>query len=65
MAQKADNYSVKTQRWPRVMSSTNEHIHREKLDMHAGQFFLGMKFTQNGIHKFGKKEPRRIDRFKT
>ena len=46
------NSQVKSQHWLGVVSSTGEHIHREKLDMHAGQVFLGMKFTQNGVHKF-------------
>ena len=54
-------FLVKNQPWFRVMSSTSEHIHREKLDMHAGQFFLGMKFTQNAVHKFNKSERRRFD----
>ena len=34
---------VETQPWRGVVTSTSEHIHRERLDMHAGQFFLGMK----------------------
>ena len=58
MAHIGINFYVKTQRWLGVMSSTSEHIHREKLDMHAGQFFLGMKFTQNGVHKFKESERR-------
>ena len=58
-------FSVKTQPWLGVMSSTKEHIHREKLDMHAGQFALGMKFTQNGVHKFNKNEHRHVDVFLT
>ena len=33
--------------------------------MHAGQFFLGMNFTQNGVLKFNKNELRRIDRLST
>ena len=50
------NFQVKTQRWLGVMSYTSEHIHREKLDMHAAQFFLGMKFTQNCLHKIDENE---------
>ena len=65
MAPKTINLQVETQRWLGVMSSTSEHIHREKLDMHAGQFFLGMEFTQNGVHKFIKNERRRIDGLQT
>ena len=59
------NFSVKTQRWLGVMSSRSEHIHREKLDMHAGQFSLGMKFIQNVVHKFNKGERQRVDIFAT
>ena len=58
------NSYVKTQQWLGVMSSTGEHIHREKLDMHAGQFFLGMKFTQNSVHEFGKGEQRHFQNIK-
>ena len=65
MAHEEINSEVKTQRWPGVMSPTNEHIHRAKLDMHVAQFFLGMKFTQNGAHKLKQNERRRIDGFKT
>ena len=47
------------------MSSTSEHIHREKLDMHAWQFFLGMKLTQNCLHKFDANEPLNVSGFET
>ena len=36
-----------------------------KLDMHAGEFFLGMKFTQNDVHKINKNEQQRINGFQT
>ena len=32
--------------------------------MHARQFFLGMKFFQNGVLEFIKNEQQRIDRFR-
>ena len=46
------------------MSLSSEHIHRKKLNMHAGQFFVGMKLTQNRFHGLDKNEPPGVNSFK-
>ena len=45
------------------MSPTSEHIHSEKLDMNAGQFFLNTKFSQNCVLKFDASERTSVDAF--
>ena len=37
----------------------------EKLVMHAGQFSLGMKFTQHCLHQIDLDEPLSVNEFET